>query len=242
MIRIIPSIMVMRGRTTRLAQGDFKRETVYDQSPLEVAKQFEDAGVSQIHLVDLEGAKRGASINFEVLESITDHTNLDVSFSGGLYADGDIIKAYEYGAFNIIAATIAAYRPEFFASWIVSYGRERITLGADSLKGKIAIRGWQKDTTIDLFEHIEYFFNRGLKYVKTTDIPKHGAMTGPSLKLYEEILRRFPGICLLAGGGVRSIEDIEKLQDLGVWGVVFGKAFYEGVLSLKDLERFLVSA
>lgn len=242
MIRIIPSIMVMRGRTTRLAQGDFKRETVYDQSPLEVAKQFEDAGVSQIHLVDLEGAKRGASINFEVLESITDHTNLDVSFSGGLYTDGDIIKAYEYGAFNIIAATIAAYRPEFFASWIVSYGRERITLGADSLKGKIAIRGWQKDTTIDLFEHIEYFFNRGLKYVKTTDIPKHGAMTGPSLKLYEEILRRFPGICLLASGGVRSIEDIEKLQDLGVWGVVFGKAFYEGVLSLKDLERFLVSA
>ncbi len=242
MIRIIPSIMVMRGRTTRLAQGDFKRETVYDQSPLEVAKQFEDAGVSQIHLVDLEGAKRGASINFEVLESITDHTNLDVSFSGGLYTDGDIIKAYEYGAFNIIAATIAAYRPEFFASWIVSYGRERITLGADSLKGKIAIRGWQKDTTIDLFEHIEYFFNRGLKYVKTTDIPKHGTMTGPSLKLYEEILRRFPGICLLAGGGVRSIEDIEKLQDLGVWGVVFGKAFYEGVLSLKDLERFLVSA
>ncbi len=242
MIRIIPSIMVMRGRTTRLAQGDFKRETVYDQNPLEVAKQFEDAGVSQIHLVDLEGAKRGASINFEVLESITDHTNLDVSFSGGLYTDGDIIKAYEYGAFNIIAATIAAYRPEFFASWIVSYGRERITLGADSLKGKIAIRGWQKDTTIDLFEHIEYFFNRGLKYVKTTDIPKHGAMTGPSLKLYEEILRRFPGICLLASGGVRSIEDIDKLQDLGVWGVVFGKAFYEGVLSLKDLERFLVSA
>lgn len=234
--------MVMRGRTTRLAQGDFKRETVYDQSPLEVAKQFEDAGVSQIHLVDLEGAKRGASINFEVLESITDHTNLDVSFSGGLYSDGDIIKAYEYGAFNIIAATIAAYRPEFFASWIVSYGRERITLGADSLKGKIAIRGWQKDTAIDLFNHIEYFFNRGLKYVKTTDIPKHGAMTGPSLKLYEEILRRFPGICLLASGGVRSIEDIEKLQDLGVWGVVFGKAFYEGVLSLKDLERFLVSA
>lgn len=234
--------MVMRGRTTRLAQGDFKRETVYDQSPLEVAKQFEDAGVSQIHLVDLEGAKRGASINFEVLESITDHTNLDVSFSGGLYSDGDIIKAYEYGAFNIIAATIAAYRPEFFASWIVSYGRERITLGADSLKGKIAIRGWQKDTAIDLFNHIEYFFNRGLKYVKTTDIPKHGAMTGPSLKLYEEILRRFPGICLLASGGVRSIEDIEKLQDLGVWGVVFGKAFYEGVLSLKDLERFLVNA
>ena len=232
----------MNGRTTRLAQGDYQRETVYDQSPLEIAKQFEDSGVSQIHLVDLEGARRGASINFNVLESITGHTNLDISFSGGLYSDGDIIKAYEYGASNIIAATIAAYRPEFFASWIVSYGRERITLGADSIKGKIAIRGWQKDTAIDLFEHIDYFFNRGLKYVKTTDIPKDGAMTGPSFDLYKEILNSFPGICLLASGGVRSIDDIMKLQDLGVWGVIFGKAFYEGALTLNDLERFLVNA
>ena len=224
-----------------MAQGDYQRETVYDQSPLEIAKQFEDSGVSQIHLVDLEGARRGASINFNVLESITGHTNLDISFSGGLYSDGDIIKAYEYGASNIIAATIAAYRPEFFSSWIVSYGRERITLGADSINGKIAIRGWQKDTEIDLFEHIDYFFSRGLKYVKTTDIPKHGAMTGPSFDLYKEILNRFPGICLLASGGVSSIDDIAKLQDLGVWGVVFGKAFYEGALTLKDLERFLVN-
>jgi phosphoribosylformimino-5-aminoimidazole carboxamide ribotide isomerase len=242
MIQIIPSITVMKGRTARLMQGDYKRETVYDQSPLEVAKQFEDAGVSKVHLVDLEGARRGASKNFEVLESITGHTDLEVSFSGGLYTDGDIIKAYEYGATNIIAATIAAYRPDYFTSWIVSYGRERITLGADSINGKVAIRGWQKDTEIDLFEHIEYFFNRGLKYVKTTDIPKHGTMSGPSLELYQEILERFPGICLLASGGVRSADDIDKLRELGVWGVVFGKAFYEGALTLKDLEKYLVSA
>ena len=242
MIQIIPSITVMKGRTARLTQGDYNRETVYDQSPLEVAKQFEDAGVSKIHLVDLEGARRGASINFEVLDAITGHTDLEVSFSGGLYTDGDIIKAYEYGANNIIAATIAAYRPEYFASWIVSYGRERITLGADSINGKVAIRGWQKDTEIDLFEHIDYFFNRGLKYVKTTDIPKHGTMTGPSIELYQEILRRFPDICLLASGGVRSVDDIDKLRDLGVWGVVFGKAFYEGAITLKELEQYLVSA
>jgi len=242
MIQIIPSITVMKGRTARLMQGDYKRETVYDHSPLEVAKQFEGAGVSRVHLVDLEGARRGASINFEVLEAITGHTDLEVSFSGGLYTDGDIIKAYEYGAKSVIAATIAAYRPEYFASWIVSYGRERIILGADSIKGKVAIRGWQKDTEIDLFEHIEHFFNRGLKYVKTTDIPKDGTMAGPSIDLYREILDRFPGICLLASGGVRSIDDIEKLRELGVWGVVFGKAFYEGRLTLGDLERYLVRA
>lgn len=242
MIHLIPSITVMKGKTTRLTQGDFNKEKVYDQSPLEVAKRFEDAGVSKIHLVDLEGAKRGASLNYDVLEAISGHTRLEVSFSGGISSDGDIIKAYEYGASNIIAATVAAYRPEYFASWIMSYGREKITLGADSIKGRIAIRGWQKDTAINLFEHIEYFFNRGLKYVKTTDIPRDGAMTGPSLELYREILNRFPGICLLASGGVRSVDDIEKLQELGVWGVVFGKAFYEGILTLKDLEKFLVSA
>lgn len=242
MIQIIPSITVMKGRTARFTQGDFSQETVYDQSPLEVAKQFEDAGVSRVHLVDLEGARRGASINFEVLESIARHTELEVSFSGGLYTDGDIIKAYEYGANSIIAATIAAYRADYFASWILSYGRERIILGADSINGKVAIRGWQKDTEIDLYEHIDYFFSRGLKYVKTTDIPKHGTMSGPSVELYQEILDRFPGICLLASGGVRSIDDIETLRELGVWGVVFGKAFYEGALTLKDLERYLVSA
>ncbi len=242
MIQLIPSITVMRGKTTRLTSGDFNKEKVYDQSPLEVAKQFEDVGVNRIHLVDLEGAKRGSSINYDVLESICGHTNLEVSFSGGLSTDGDIIKAYEYGASSIIAATIAAYRPEYFASWIMSYGREKIILGADAINNKIAIRGWQRDTAIDLFDHIDYFFQRGLKYVKTTDIPKHGAMSGPSFDLYRQILERFPDISLLASGGVSSVEDIEKLQALGVWGVVFGKAFYEGVLTLKDLEKFLVNA
>lgn len=242
MIHLIPSITVMKGKTTRLVQGDYNNETVYDQSPLEVAKRFEDAGINKVHLVDLEGARRGSSVNYNVLETICGHTNLQVSFSGGISTDGDIIKAYEYGASNIIAATIAAHRPEHFASWIMSYGREKITLGADAIKGKIAIRGWQKDTAIDLFDHIEYFFDRGLKYVKTTDISKHGAMTGPTMELYQEILKRFPGICVLASGGVSSVQDIEQLQEMGVWGVVFGKAFYEGVLTLKDLEKFLVKA
>ena len=242
MIQIIPSITVMKGKTTRLMQGDYNRETVYDQSPLEVAQQFEDAGVSKVHLVDLEGARRGASVNFEVLETIAGHTGLEVSFSGGLYNDGDILKAYEYGASNIIAATIAAYRPDYFSSWIMSYGREKITLGADSINGKVAIRGWQKDTEIDLFEHIDHFYSRGLKYVKTTDIPKHGTMSGPSIELFKEIMDRFPDICLLASGGVRSVDDIDQLSELGVWGVVVGKAFYEGALSLKDLEKYLVNA
>ncbi|MGI9542503.1 MAG: HisA/HisF-related TIM barrel protein [Cyclobacteriaceae bacterium] len=242
MIQIIPSIWVMNGRTTRLTQGDFANEKVYDVSPVDVAKNFEDAGISKIHLVDLDGAKRGSPVNYEVLEAIAGYTNLEINFAGGITTDGDISKAYEYGANIITAATIAAYRRDHFASWIISFGRERITLGADAINGKIAIKGWQKDTSIDLFEHIDHFFSRGLKYVKTTDIPKAGKMEGPSFKLYQEILDRFPGICLLAAGGIRSIDDIEKLQEMGVWGVVFGKALYEEKIPLKDLERFLVSA
>jgi len=242
MIQIIPSIWVMHGRTTRLTQGDFANEKVYDVSPVDVAKKFEDAGISKIHLVDLDGARRGEPVNYEVLEAIAGYTNLEINFAGGIKTDGDISKAYEYGADIITAATIAAYRRDHFASWIISFGRERITLGADAINGKIAIKGWQKDTAIDLFEHIDHFFSRGLKYVKTTDIPKAGKMEGPSFELYQEILDRFPGVCLLAAGGIRSIEDIEKLQDMGVWGVVFGKALYEEKIPLKDLERFLVSA
>ena len=232
----------MNGRTTRLTQGDFANEKVYDVSPVDVAKNFEDAGISKIHLVDLDGARRGSPVNYEVLEAIAGHTNLEINFAGGIQTDGDISKAYEYGASIITAATIAAHRRDHFASWIISFGRERITLGADAINGKIAIKGWQKDTAIDLYEHIDHFFSRGLKYVKTTDIPKAGKMEGPSFELYQEILDRFPGICLLAAGGIRSIEDIEKLQEMGVWGVVFGKALYEEKIPLKDLERFLVSA
>lgn len=240
MIQIIPSISVINGKTTRLTQGDFLNEKVYETSPVDVAKTFEDYGVKQIHLVDLDGARTGSPVNYGVLEIIAGHTELKVDFTGGINTDGDISKAYEYGASYITAASVAVNRKEQFASWIISYGRENITLGADALNGKIYIKGWQKNTSIDLFEHIDYFYSRGLKYVKTTDISKDGALEGPSFELYQEILERFPGICVLASGGVRSVADIEKLQEIGVWGVIFGKAYYEGRIKMEDLKNFLV--
>ncbi|MDQ3536784.1 MAG: 1-(5-phosphoribosyl)-5-[(5-phosphoribosylamino)methylideneamino] imidazole-4-carboxamide isomerase [Bacteroidota bacterium] len=240
MIQIIPSITVINGKSTRLLQGNFMNETVYDSSPIEVAKEFEDNGIKQIHLVDLDGARRGSPVNYGTLEIIAGHTNLKIDFTGGISTDGDISKAYEYGASYITAASVAVTRKEHFASWIISYGRENITLGADALNKKIHIRGWQRQTAIDLFEHIDYFYNRGLKYVKVSDIPREGSMTGPAFALYKEIIEEFPGICLLASGGVRSVDDIERLQEIGAWGVIFGKAYYENKLKLEDLKGFLI--
>lgn len=240
MIKIIPSISVINGKTTRVSQGDFTREKIYDVSPINVAKKFEDYGVKQIHLVDLDGARRGEPANYATLEIIAGHTDLEIDFTGGISTDGDINKAYEYGATYITAASVAVNRKELFASWIVSYGREKITLGADSLNKKITTRAWQKDTGIDLFEHIDYFYSRGLKYVKCTDVSKEGVMRGPAFDLYQEILDKFPGICLLASGGVRNKEDIVKLNDMGCWGVHFGKAYYEGRVKLEELKEFLV--
>lgn len=240
MIQIIPSILIHNGKVIRLKQGDFSKEVIYDSSPVDLARQYEDHGIEVVHLVDLDGAKRGSPINYHVLETIAGHTDLKVDFTGGINTDGDISKAYEYGASYITAATIAAYNPNLFASWILSYGREKITLGADSLDGNIAIKGWIKKTQIDLYDHISYFYNRGLKYVKTTAIDRDGLMEGPSFDLYKSIIDRFEGIQVLASGGIRSIDDIDKLNEMGVFAVIIGKALYEGKLSLKELEKYAV--
>lgn len=240
MIQIIPSIWIREGRCVRVKQGDFSKEEVYEESPLDLARKFEDHGIKIIHLVDLDGARRGSPVNYHTLENIAGHTSLKIDFAGGVNTDGDISKAFEYGAKYVTAATVAVKNPEQFSSWIISYGRERLTLGADALNGRIAIRGWQKKTPIDLFKHIDYFYSRGLKYVKTTDISKDGQLEGPSFELYEEIIRRFPDIQLLASGGVRSTEDIDRLHELGVYSVIFGKALMEEKIKLSDLKKYLV--
>lgn len=235
---LVPSITVINGKTIRLTKGDFSKEKLYEDTPLDVARKFEDHGIKRIHLVDLEGAKAGRLMNYPLIETITGYTSLNVNFSGGLHTDGDLNKAFESGADSVTTATIAVYNQDLFSSWLMSYGREKIALGADIYNGLIRVGGWQKDTKIDLFDHIGHFYDRGLKYVKTTDISRDGALEGPSFDLYKEIIKRFPDICVFASGGVRSIEDLEKLKDAGVYGVVFGKAYYEGKISLKEIEKF----
>lgn len=243
MIQVIPSIAIRNGKVVKMRKGDPASEKAYDENPLDLAKRFEDHGIEVVHLVDLDGAGKGSPVNWFALEAIAGHTQLKVDFTGGISTDGDISKAYEFGADYITAASVAVTSPELFASWIVSYGREKMTLGADVVdkeSKKLLYRGWRSKSELTLFEHLEYFYTRGLKYVKSTDVSRDGVLEGPAFDFYAEIIAAFPEICVLASGGVRGVDDIKRLNDMGVFGVIFGKAYYEGVLQLKDLEQFLV--
>ncbi len=227
-----------------MRKGDPSSEKAYDENPLDLSKRFEDHGIEVVHLVDLDGAEMGSPQNYFVLEAISGHTDLKIDFTGGISNDGDISKAFEYGADYITASSIAVTNPKLFASWIVSYGREKMTLGADVtdiVSRKIAFRGWQqKAENLTLFDHVRFFYERGLKYVKSTDVSRDGVLEGPAFDFYQDILDHFPDLQILASGGVRDMDDIRRLNDMGIFAVIFGKAYYEGVLKLKDLEQFLV--
>ncbi|PIB36723.1 1-(5-phosphoribosyl)-5-((5-phosphoribosylamino)methylideneamino)imidazole-4-carboxamide isomerase [Reichenbachiella sp. 5M10] len=240
-MQLVPSIAIKDGKVARVTKGDFSKATIYDQNPIDLAQQFQDHGVTRLHMVDLDGAKKGKVINYNILEAVAGYTDLAINFSGGVHTDGDIMKVLECGAESVTCATMAVYSPDVFASWIMSYGREKIAMAADSLDGQIRVGGWQKDTKIDVHSHIAYFYDRGLKYLKTTDISREGVLSGPSVDLYKDILHHYPGIFLFASGGIRGEEDIIQLKALGVHGVIFGKAFYEGHLTLKQIEKLCAS-
>ena len=238
MIKLVPSISVIKGKVIRLISGDYEKETEYEKSPVDFARMFEDVGLDVIHLVDLEGAIKETPVAFHVLETLCGHTNMKIEFAGGIRTDGDILKLFEFGASYISVASVAARDPELFTQWIFSYGREKIALSADSVDNKVVIKGWQKKTDINLFDHIRHFYNLGLKYVKVTDVSRDGTMVGPNFDLYKQLVDTFPNASIIASGGVRSIDDIKKLDDLGIYAVIFGKAFYEGKITLNDLQKF----
>jgi phosphoribosylformimino-5-aminoimidazole carboxamide ribotide isomerase len=240
MIEIIPAIDIIDGKCVRLTQGDFGQKTKYHDNPVEVARAFEDAGIRRLHLVDLDGARQKHIVNQKVLEDITRETRLHVDFGGGLQSDLDLDLAFASGAKQITGGSIAVNNPELFKDWIIRYGKENIILGADCKDGMIAVSGWQELTQISVFKLIEDYAIQGIKYVICTDVSKDGLLAGPSFQLYKEIRNKFPHIKLIASGGVTSMDDILKLQEIGVFGAIIGKAYYEGRIKLSDLKRFLV--
>ncbi len=239
MIKLVPSISVIKGKVTRLTRGDYEQEKEYEKSPVDFARMFEEIGLDIIHLVDLEGAIRETPVAYHVLETISGHTNMKIEFTGGIRTDGDILKIFECGAKYISVASVAAHNPELFTQWLFSYGREKISLSADAINNKVLIKGWQKKTDIDLFDHIKYFYDLGLKYIKVTDVSRDGTMVGPNYDLYKKLVDTFPNASIIASGGIRSVDDINRLNDIGMYAVIFGKAFYEGKLSLEDLKSFI---
>lgn len=239
MIEIIPAIDIIDGKCVRLSQGDYGRKKVYNEDPLEVAKEFQDHGIQRLHLVDLDGAVSHHIVNYKVLEKIANHTSLVVDFGGGIKSDEDLKIAFECGAQMVTGGSIAVKEPELFASWIQRYGSDKIILGADVKERKIAINGWTEKSDCDIINFLEDYTAKGVTKVVCTDIDCDGMLEGTSIKLYKEILQHFPSLYLVASGGVSGIADIEALQDAGVPAVVFGKALYEGKISLHDLQMFL---
>ncbi|MBA2498990.1 MAG: 1-(5-phosphoribosyl)-5-[(5-phosphoribosylamino)methylideneamino]imidazole-4-carboxamide isomerase [Chitinophagaceae bacterium] len=236
---IIPAIDIIDGNCVRLVKGDYKQKTVYHADPLDAAKQFEDAGLQRLHLVDLDGAKTGRVINWKVLENISAHTKLIIDFGGGIKTEKDLQTVFNSGANMAAIGSIAVKKEEVFLQWVQQYGAAKFFLGADVKDKQIAISGWQEDTSIDVFSFIENYLNAGIQHVFCTDISKDGMLEGPATELYKQIISKFPTIHLVASGGVSNLNDLYALKDIGCTGAIVGKAFYENKISLAEVKQFV---
>ena len=239
MIEIIPAIDIIDGKCVRLSKGDYDQKKIYNENPLEVAKQFQDAGIRRLHLVDLDGAKAKHIVNYKVLENIASHTSLVIDFGGGLKSDDDLRIAFNSGASMVTGGSIAVKDPSVFSSWISKFGGEKIILGADVKDEKIAVGGWLETTESDLLPFIGGYKSKGISKVICTDISKDGMLQGTSVELYKKILAEYPDLFLIASGGVSSVADIEALNDAKVPAVITGKAIYEGRISMTDLQKLM---
>ncbi|HRR08694.1 MAG TPA: 1-(5-phosphoribosyl)-5-[(5-phosphoribosylamino)methylideneamino]imidazole-4-carboxamide isomerase [Rhodothermales bacterium] len=237
-MEIIPAIDLIGGKCVRLTQGDFNRQKTYHEDPLEVAKMFEGAGITRLHLVDLDGAREKHVVNHKVLENIARKTRLIVDFGGGIQSDEDLKIAFSSGAAMITGGSIAIRNRALFLHWLAEYGPDKIILGADAKDGKVAVSGWQDLTEVALLPFIQSYLKEGVQYVICTDIAKDGAMSGPSFELYKHLIAECEGLKLIASGGITHIEDLEKLRENGLHGAIIGKAIYEGSINLPDLHRF----
>lgn len=235
-MRIIPAIDIIEGKCVRLSKGDYDTKKIYNEDPLEVALQFEDAGLQFLHLVDLDGAKANHIVNWKVLEKLANRTDLKIDFGGGIKSDEDLRIAFESGAQQITGGSIAVKEPVKFSSWITAYGAEKIILGADANNGKIAVSGWQEESDIEIESFVRGYVEKGIEYVISTDISKDGMLEGPSFDLYTSMLAKMPDLKLIASGGVSKMDDLVKLKENGLEGAIVGKAIYEGFIRLEDLK------
>lgn len=237
-MEIIPAIDLIDGKCVRLTQGDYAQKTIYNERPLEVAKQFEDAGLTRLHLVDLDGAKAGAVKNWKVLEELAGRTGLVIDFGGGIKKEEDLKIVFESGAALATIGSLAVKQEALFVQWINTYGADKFLLGADVKEEKIAISGWLETTDIPIREFIGNYLSKGVKQIFCTDVSKDGKLEGPATNLYGSILAVFPELQLIASGGVSNMKDLEALAAIGCSGAIVGKAIYENRISLPELSRF----
>ncbi len=258
-MRIIPAIDIIEGKCVRLSKGDYSTKKVYNEDPLEVAREFEAHGIQYLHLVDLDGAKSSHIVNHRILEAIASGTGLKIDFGGGLKTNDDLRIAFESGARQVTGGSIAVKDPDTFMGWLDQYGPEKIILGADAHDEKIAVSGWQEASGQELIPFIRKHQQKGIRYVICTDIAKDGMLEGPSYELYRKILlktsrtetyvgpsgvedRQVNELDLIASGGISQLEDLSRLQAIGCEGAIIGKAIYENRISLRELEQFILAS
>lgn len=235
-IELIPAIDIIDGKCVRLTKGDYGQKKVYNDDPVAQAKEFEKLGMKRLHVVDLDGAKAKHVVNVDVLRGITAATGLKVDFGGGIKSDDDIEKAFAAGASLVTIGSIAVSQPDTFMRWLDRYGADKVILGADVRNGLVSINGWKEDTSEKLLPFLARYVKAGVKNVLCTEISRDGTLSGPSTDLYREVMESFPGIHLIASGGVGRNEDIIELEEAGIPAVVFGKAWYEGKINLEELK------
>lgn len=235
-IELIPAIDIIDGKCVRLTKGDYGQKKVYNDDPVAQAKEFEKLGMKRLHVVDLDGAKAKHVVNVDVLRGITAATGLKVDFGGGIKSDDDIEKAFAAGALLVTIGSIAVSQPDTFMRWLDRYGADKVILGADVRNGLVSINGWKEDTSEKLLPFLARYVKAGVKNVLCTEISRDGTLSGPSTDLYREVMEAFPGIHLIASGGVGRNEDIIELDEAGIPAVVFGKAWYEGKINLEELK------
>lgn len=235
-MKIIPAIDLIDGACVRLTQGAYDQKTVYGLNPLEIAQKYEAAGLTYLHLVDLDGAKKGEVVNLEVLQNICKNTNLNVDFGGGITSEADLVKVLEAGAKQVTIGSLAVKKPDELKRWMKTYGPEKFILGADVKGDFIAVSGWLETSDLSWEKFILNYLEEGIQDVLCTDISKDGMLSGPSIALYERIMKRFPTIQLIASGGVANVSDLEALTKAGLPKVVVGKAIYENRISLEELK------
>lgn len=239
---IVPAIDLIDGKCVRLSKGDYSQCRTYSDSPVDMARRFQDAGLKRLHLVDLDGARSHHIVNLRTLEQIAAHTTLTIDFGGGVKSDADISSAFSAGADMVTVGSLAVTDQELMSEWIGKYGPERLILGADARDGYISVNGWKEDSRFSLNAFINMYRQQGISHILCTDINRDGMLQGPSVGLYKDILSKFPGIELIASGGVSCDEDLIDLSRAGLFEAIVGKAYYEGRISLdrlSELEQIL---
>jgi phosphoribosylformimino-5-aminoimidazole carboxamide ribotide isomerase len=239
-MEVIPAIDIIDGKCVRLTHGDYSQKKIYNEHPLDVAKEFEDAAIKRLHLVDLDGAKTGSVKNWKTLETIAGKTSLVVDFGGGIKTEKDVQIVFESGAALATIGSIAVKDEESFTNWLQKFGADKFLLGADVKDEKITVSGWLEQTDIWIYDFIEKYIAKGLTQIFCTDVSRDGALEGPSTELYKNIVEKFPNLHFIASGGVSNMDDVHRLEEIGCKGVIIGKAIYEGRIQLEELKKMIL--